>query len=87
MINRGAPFTTTDRPHFSRTLQSRVPVFRFTEEGYDARLSVFSRTDERQALKPDASGESERGTVDNVVALLEQGAGGNVVERFLSSIR
>ena len=87
MINRGTPFTTTDRPHFSRTLQSRVPVFRFTEEGYDVRLSVFSRADERQALKPDAAGKAERGTVENVAALLEQGAGGDVVERFLSSIR
>ena len=87
MINRGGPFTTTDRPHFSRTLQSRVPVFRFTEEGYDVRLSVFSRTDERQALKPDAFGGSERGTAENVRALVEQGTEGDIVERFLSSIR
>ncbi len=87
MINRGTPFTTTDRPHFSRTLQTRVPVFRFAAEGYDVRLSVFSRADERQAFKPDASGGAERGAAESVSALLEQDAEGDVVERFLSSIR
>lgn len=87
MINRGSPFSTTDRPHFSRTLQSRVPVFRFTEEGYDVRLSVFNRTDERQALKPDAAGKTERGTTENVRALLDQGTEDDIVERFLSAIR
>ena len=86
MINRGHPFTTTDRPHFNKALQSRVPVFRFTEGGYDIRLSVFGRADERPAFKPDQNGRAERGSAADVRALLEQ-ENDDPVARFLGDIR
>lgn len=85
MINRGSPFTTIDRPHFNKSLHWRVPVFRFTADGYDVRLSVFGRADERQAFKADAYGQAERGTPADVRALLDPQD--DPVARFLGSIR
>lgn len=85
MINRGTSFTTTDRPHFNKALSSRIPVYRFTESGYDIRLSGFGRADERMAFKPDANGQAERGTVADVRALLERDD--DPVARFLGDIR
>jgi hypothetical protein len=85
MINRASPFTTTDRPHFNKALQSRIPVFRFIEDGYDIRLSIFARADERMGFKPDANGQAERGTAADIRALLEHDD--DPVARFLGDIR
>jgi hypothetical protein len=87
LINRGTAFTTVERAHFNKSLQTRVPVLRFQADDYEVRLSLFSRADERQARTPDAAGAVERGNADGVAALLASADEKDRLERFLTAIR
>jgi len=87
LLNRGITYTTSERGHFNRSLNRRVPVFSFEVEEVMVHLVVYNQADERGALKPDASGSADRGNLTAVELLIDDEEQSNTVEQFLSNIR
>ncbi len=87
LLSRGVEYTTSERPHFNRSLNRKVPVFSFDAEGVTVNLSVYNRADERGAARPDASGQADRGNLTAVELLIDEEEQKNTVDQFLSNIR
>jgi hypothetical protein len=87
LLNRGVAYTTSERPHFNRSLNRRVPVFDFEVDEVAVHLIIYTRADERGAARADASGNTDRGNLTAVELLIDEEEQSNTVEQFLSSIR
>lgn len=87
LLNRDVTYSTGERPHFIKALQARIPVLEFDLHDYRARLSVFAETDARHALKAGAAGQVERGTADQVRALVQSAENETTLQGFLAAIR
>lgn len=87
LLDRGIAYRSAEKPHFLRTLDARVPTLVFDWQDCEVRVALFTRADERNALKPDAAGARERGRPEDVEALLKAAADEAGVERFLAAIR
>lgn len=87
LLGRGVAYTTSERQHFNRNLNRRVPVFTFELEDTVVHLVVYTRADERGAARADASGNTDRGNLTAVELLIDEEEQSNTVEQFLSNIR
>jgi len=87
LLGKGIEYTTSERPHFNRSINRKVPVFSFEVENVLVNLLVYTRADERGAVKPDASGHTDRGNLTAVELLIDEEEQKNTVEQFLSNIR
>lgn len=87
LLSRGIEYTTSERPHFNRSLSRKVTVFSFDFEGVTVNLMIYNRADERGAARPDASGQTDRGNLTAVELLIDEEEQKNTVEQFLSNIR
>lgn len=87
LLGMGITYTTSERPHFNRSLNRKVPVFSFDVEGVPVNLIVYGKSDERGAARADASGQAERGNLTAVELLIDEEEQKNTVEQFLSNIR
>ena len=87
LLNQGIPYSTSERHHFNRSIERKVPVFSFEFEDVDVHLIVYTKADERGAAKPDASGNTDRGNLTAVELLIDEEESSNTVEQFLSNIR
>lgn len=87
LLNRGITYSTSERAHFNRSLNRKVPVFSFEVDDVMAHLVVYTRADERGAAKADTSGNTDRGNLTAVELLIDEEEQSNTVEQFLSSIR
>jgi hypothetical protein len=87
LLNEGIPYRTAERAHFVRGIDARVPVLVFERDDCEIRVSLFAEADERNALKPDAHGQRERGRTDDVESLIHSADEEADVERFLAAIR
>ena len=87
LLNRGVAYSSGERSHFIKALQTRVPVLEFEWHEYRVRLSVFTEADARHALKAGAAGLAERGTAAQVGALVQIDENESTLQSFLGSIR
>lgn len=87
LLGRGIEYTTSERPHFNRSLNRKVTVFSFDVEGVTVHLQIYSSADERGAARPDASGQADRGNLTAVELLIDEEEQKNTVDQFLSNIR
>ena len=87
LLGKGIAYATSERPHFNRNLNRKVPVFSFEVEGVAVNLLIYSKSDERGAAKPDADGQTDRGNLTAVELLIDEEEQKNTVEQFLCSIR
>lgn len=88
LLGKGIEYTTSERPHFNRSLNRKVPVFAFEAEGgVMVNLLIYSRADERGAVRADADGNTDRGNLTAVELLIDEEEQKNTVEQFLSNIR
>ncbi|HEY4371289.1 MAG TPA: hypothetical protein VGN52_05175 [Burkholderiales bacterium] len=87
LLGRGIEYTTSERSHFNRSVNRKVPVFSFDVEGVTVHLVVYSSADERGAARPDASGQVDRGNLTAVELLIDEEEQKNTVDQFLSNIR
>ena len=88
LLGKGIEYTTSERPHFNRSLNRKVPVFSFEAEGgVMVNLLVYTRADERGAARADADGSTDRGNLTAVELLIDEEEQKNTVEQFLSNIR
>jgi hypothetical protein len=88
LLGKGIEYTTSERPHFNRSLNRKVPVFSFEAEGgVTVNLLIYSRADERGAVRADADGNTDRGNLTAVELLIDEEEQKNTVEQFLSNIR
>lgn len=87
LLGRGIAYSTSERAHFNRSLNRKVPVFSFEVDEVMVRLVVYNRADERGAARADASGNTDRGNLTAVELLIDEEEQSNTVEQFLSNIR
>ena len=87
LLNQGVPYTTSERGHFNRSIERRVPVLSFEFEDIEVHLIIYSKADERGAAKADSNGNTDRGTLTAVELLIDEEEQSNTVEQFLSNIR
>jgi hypothetical protein len=87
LLNQGVPYTTSERSHFNRSIERKVPVLNFEFEDIEVHLIIYSKADERGAAKADSNGNTDRGTLTAVELLIDEEEQSNTVEQFLSNIR
>ena len=87
LLGRGIAYTTSERQHFNRAINRKVPVLSFEAEGAMVNLIVYTKADERGAAKPDAFGNTDRGNLTAVELIIDEEDQKNTVEQFLSNIR
>ena len=87
LLNRGIVYSVSQRLHFVRTQGTHVPVLRFDARGVAIAVSVYSLVDERDAFKRDAAGQTARGAIGEVAALIAAADNAGAVEQFLAAIR
>jgi hypothetical protein len=88
LLGKGIEYATSERPHFNRSLNRKVPVFSFEAEGgVMVNLLIYTRADERGAARADADGNTDRGNLTAVELLIDEEEQQNTVEQFLSNIR
>ena len=87
LLNQGVPYTTSERGHFNRSIERKVPVLNFEFEDIEVHLIIYSKADERGAAKADSNGNTDRGTLTAVELLIDEEEQSNTVEQFLSNIR
>ncbi|MBL8383742.1 MAG: hypothetical protein JNM90_11730 [Burkholderiales bacterium] len=87
LVNRGVPYTTLERAHFSRLPGRHVPVLRFDREGHEVSLSLYSTADLRSVPRSSPDGRAARGDAMALDALIAGDDGSDATERFLATLR
>lgn len=87
LLSGGIAYATSERSHFNRSLNRRVPVFSFEVDDIPVHLIVYKHSDERGAARADASGNTDRGNLTAVELLIDEEEQTNTVEQFLANIR